>query len=180
MAAREAEVDQLDRVRVRRHAQHVLRLQVEMQDAVRVHVREPGAHLRDEVGALALRQHVVAADDPLEQLPAIDPAREKKLVKKKLRKKYRPKKKCMKKYKLSENKTADKKIADFFFFSPETECGREQLTGLGSLGKGTREEGVGWEREEDRQTPTSPKRAPCLAVTRTRPTEAAASDDAAR
>lgn len=70
--ARQPKVDDLDLVSVRRDAEDVLRFEVEVQNPARVHVGDTIADLAHEVDALTFRQHVVLADDPLQQLPASD------------------------------------------------------------------------------------------------------------
>ncbi len=69
---RQAEVDDFDQVRRLRLAQDVLRLQVEVDDVVVVHVPDGVADLPHEEDAVALRQGEVVGDHLLEELAAAD------------------------------------------------------------------------------------------------------------
>ena len=63
-----SEVDDFDLVGVGRDAEDVLWFEVEMKNLFAVHVEDCVADLSHKVNALAFRQHVVIADDSLQQL----------------------------------------------------------------------------------------------------------------
>ncbi len=56
---------------VRQHHDDVLRLEVEVDDALGVHELDAAQDLPEEVAALGLRQRVVSRGDALEQLAAL-------------------------------------------------------------------------------------------------------------
>jgi len=70
----ESEVDDLDLVSVRSDAEDVLRLEVKVEHLSAVDVVDGVADLTHEVDTLAFCQHVIVADDPLQQLPTANAA----------------------------------------------------------------------------------------------------------
>ena len=65
--SRQSEVDDLDLVAIGRDAQHVVRLEIKVNNLPEVHVGDRLADLAHEVDTLTFRQHVVIADDSLQQ-----------------------------------------------------------------------------------------------------------------